>query len=433
MQPYDYTIDTPDAFTSAMKGYQLGLGLKEHDQDRELELQKMQAEAKQQQMLNSDLMAVSSNPSPDAIAKLSIKYPQLAEKLKNSFSMWDQSTKDTKINTAVPIYAAVQKGEYGIALDKLEEQAKAYDNSGDAQQAESTRAIAKSIESHPKQAKLSFGMYLSGLMGADKFAQTFGDLQKIQEGLDKAPVELDKLQAETEIKNIEAENLPREKALVMEKQTQDIETSKLERKLKVIDARIKKTNSETEIEKLNLELEKTLGALEAKKQEKSEAAQVVMDTTSQGLNLTNEILAPENKKYLEYAFGKSAWVGSIPGSKTKTIAGKIEQLSNILAMGNIDKLPGAMSDKDILFLKSINANLDRYQNEGMGIKELERIKGALERVQSKYANSGKLPTEGGAFVKKLNDGRVITEGVINKMMSLRPELTREDILKRLGN
>ena len=429
MQPYNYDAGISDGFDNAMQGYKLGLDLKAYEDEIAKNKLKEEAALEQQRMLNYDLSRVSQNPSVDEIAKLSIKYPQLADNFKNSYSMFDSAKKDSLIKTSVPIYAAIQNGEYGVALDKLEEQAKAYDNVGDAAQAESTRAIAKSIESHPEGAKLTLGVYLSGLMGADKFSSAFQTIQSTQESADKSKPELSRIEAEAEIKNIEAENLPTEKALAMEKQTQDIETSKLDRKLKVLDAEIKKSNSQTEISKLELEKEKTLAALNEKKAASTQLAQTTMETTNQGLDLINGLL--KDKDSLEAVFGASAWKGFVPGTDNRTVAGKIDQLANILAMSNIDKLPGAMSDKDIVFLKSINANLDVWQDEKKGIAEIERIKKALERVQSKYINSGKLLTEGGAFIMQHPKFGNVDDGMINKLLQSNPNATREDVINWL--
>lgn len=424
-QPINYTLDVESPFKSVMQGYQLGLGI----QDRERQQQQEQAALEQQQLINRDLSEVSRNPTPQAIASLSIKYPQLGEKLKAGFEMMDSQQKDAKLQTAVPIYAAIQSGDYQVALDKLNEQAIAYDNVGDKRQAESTRAIAKMVESHPENAKFTLGMYLSQAMGPKEFANTFSQLQKVDESQTKLPFETSKLAAETEIANIKATNLPEQQALETQKLYEDIETSKLDKKIKVLDAQIKKANSDTDREKLQLERDKTIATLDEKRTVKTEAAQAVMDSTTEGIKLANELLS--NKDSLEYAFGKSAILGEIPGSETRTIKGKIEQLSNVLAFGNIDKLPGAMSDKDVLFLKNINANLDRYQDEGMGIKEIERIKGALERVQKKYAASGKLETTGGAFVMKHPELGNITEGTVNRLLRDHPEATRDDIMQWL--
>jgi hypothetical protein len=429
MEPYNYDAGIADGYKSAMDGYTLGLQLKDYEEAKAAKQYEAQLKAEQQQALNQDLSMVANNPTPDSIAKLSIKYPQLAEHFKHSYAMMDSAKKDAQIKTSVPIYAAIQNGEYGVALDKLEEQAIAYENVGDKEQAESTRAIAKSIEAHPEGAKMTLGIYLSGLMGADKFSSAFQTIQATQESADKSKPELDRVQAEAEIKNIEAENLPTEKALAMEKQTQDIETSKLDRKMKVLDAQIKKSNNETEIAKLELEREKTLTTLNQKKAESTQLAQTAMETTNQGLELINGLL--KDKDSLKAVFGASAWKGMIPGTENRTVAGKIDQLSNILAMSNIDKLPGAMSDKDIVFLKSINANLDVWQDEEKGIAEIERIKKALERVQSKYINSGKLPEEGGAFLMQHPKLGNVDEGAINKILKSYPNQTREDVLEWL--
>lgn len=425
MGPIDYSLDVESPFNAIAKGYQLGAGIREN----ELKQQQEQAALEQQRMLNEDLHRTSLDPTPQAIASLAVKYPQLGDKLKAGFEMMDSQQKESKIQTAVPIYAAIQSGDYKVALNKLEEQATAYDNVGDTKQADSTRAIAKMVESHPENAKFTLGMYLSQAMGPKEFANTFSQLQKTQQEQIKLPYETSKLAAETEKANIEAANLPEKQMLEKQKLYEDIETSKLDKKIKVLDAQIKKANSETEREKLQLEKDKTVATLEEKRTAKTEAAQTVMDSTTEGIKLVNDLLAdPDTLKAIT---GASAWKGSIPGTDNKAAAGKWDQLANLLAFNNIDKLPGAMSDKDVMFLKQINANMDRYQSEGMAEAELRRVKGALERVQKKYAASGKLDTSSGAFVMKHPELGNITEGTINRLLRDHPEATRDDIMEWL--
>ncbi len=73
------------------------------------------------------------------------------------------------------------------------------------------------------------------------------------------------------------------------------------------------------------------------------------------------------------------------------MAGKIEQLQNAIAATNLDKLKGAMSDKDILFLKNIGTSLDRYQDEDAFVKELTRIGGSLADAEKRVASKFGVP------------------------------------------
>lgn len=95
--------------------------------------------------------------------------------------------------------------------------------------------------------------------------------------------------------------------------------------------------------------------------------------------LLSDILSKENRSALQTAVGSSAFLAMTPGTQARTIAGKIEQLQNAVAAVNLDKLKGAMSDKDILFLKNIESNLDRYQDEAAFIRELNRISASLDQ------------------------------------------------------
>jgi len=420
MEPINYSIDVESPFAAMAKGYQFGAGMRENE-----------IQQQQQQAMAKDLHEVSLNPTPQAIASLSVKYPQLGDKLKAPFEMMDSQQKEAKIQTAVPIYAAIQSGDYKVALDKLEEQAVAYDNSGDQKQADSTRAIAKMVEDHPKNAKFTLGMYLAQGMGYKEFANTFSQFQKTQTEQEKLPYETSKLQAETEIKNIEAANLPEEKAANLEKLYQDVETSKLDRKIKVLDVKIKKANSETEREKLQAEKDKTQAALDEKRTVKTEAAQKSISNIATSKELIQKAL---NHPGLEGATGVD---GAINRLFSGTDYADFESLVDTLKSRQfLDAIPqmtgmGALSEKEGAKLESSITSLSLRQKATTFRENLKYALGILNKAESALNASGKLPTEGGGFIMKHPELGNITEGTVNRLLRDHPEATRDDIMQWL--
>jgi hypothetical protein len=71
---------------------------------------------------------------------------------------------------------------------------------------------------------------------------------------------------------------------------------------------------------------------------------------------------------------------TLPGSKAFEIKRTAIQLINTLASGNLDKMKGSMSDKDIEFLRNIDSNLAMGMNTPSFIAELDRI---TTKVQNK--------------------------------------------------
>ena len=73
------------------------------------------------------------------------------------------------------------------------------------------------------------------------------------------------------------------------------------------------------------------------------------------------------------AVGPTAILSRVPGTQAYNFRQKTDQLVNTLAAGNLDKLKGAMSDKDIIFLQKINTSLDLGMTEKAFNQELDRI------------------------------------------------------------
>lgn len=114
---------------------------------------------------------------------------------------------------------------------------------------------------------------------------------------------------------------------------------------------------------------------------KVEASQSVYD-------LANELKTLAGKGGA-VGFGiKKSIVGSIPFVEGTAIAGteranyeaKFKQLKDTLASANLDKLKGAMSDKDIEFLRNIGTALSLDMSEESFDKELEKVAQTMANV-----------------------------------------------------
>ena len=94
------------------------------------------------------------------------------------------------------------------------------------------------------------------------------------------------------------------------------------------------------------------------------------------ITLVDDLL---NSKSLGRATGASSWLSKIPGTAAYSFGRSFEQLRDLLALGNIDKLKGAMSDKDIQFLRNSATKLS------LGLSE-EDFKTELNNIKTKLGN-----------------------------------------------
>lgn len=209
--PIDYSIDVKSPFDSALSGFQTGINIGAAvNQQKQLELQRQQA-----LQMQADLGELASKPNATAqdFARVTIKYPQLAEHFKNTWTMLNADQQQANLSNATQVYAALQAGKPEIATQLLRDRATAYTNAGDEKNAKVNETMAKLIEQSPETAKTSAGLFLSSVLGPDKFASTFTGLGGEQRALEKQPAEVRKGSAEAAIKEMEARNTPQRLAL----------------------------------------------------------------------------------------------------------------------------------------------------------------------------------------------------------------------------
>lgn len=195
---------TEDPLQSFGSGFQVGSVIQQVRAEQ-------QAKAQAAKLLADKTAAftkVAQNPTADGITQLSILYPDVAEKLKAPFDQLEKSQQAAKMKTFIPAYAAVLSGNHDVAIDTLQKYADAHRNSGDESEAQGAEQFINALKTDPKQATMLGGLFMSGAMGPDKFAETFKSLQGTQQAIADAPVNADLAKANLTIKQSEANNAP---------------------------------------------------------------------------------------------------------------------------------------------------------------------------------------------------------------------------------
>ena len=320
----------------------------------------------------------------------------------------NEKEKANRISQASSVYSALKSGRKDIAIQQLKQYEEAERNSGNVPSANALkglRLLAESEETGKVGDKLlesQTGMMLASALGPTEFMKWFPEERAQAE----APAELKKKEADAEKAAVAARFAESDAVADLAKKgwditkiKNDIDVSKQNTKIAAMNASLARESVGLQRQKLALDIEEAVRKRDETVRNKSAEGESAMATITDSTSLLSDILADEDT--LRAAVGKSAWRGSIPGSKSRTMAGKLSRLENIIASANLDKLKGAMSDKDIVFLKNIGTNLDKYQNEDDFVSELTRIMGSLdsagERVSKKtgipYAPKGKSPAE----------------------------------------
>lgn len=346
--PINYMLDVKNPIEEAVKGYQLGASI----QKNQLQRQQLEQKQKQAQQMQIDLGELSKNPDATAedIFEITTKYPDLADHFKKSWEILNAEQQQNKLSKSLQIETAIRTGNTDVAKELLQEQITAAENSGIQREVDGAKAILMGLEHSPETALTSLSMFNAAILGPDKYAEN------------------------------------REKMLSESGKESKREFDRLENELEILKSKKDLAKTDKEIEKLSSEIKTKENELKVEEKDRIYSNNLELNTIMSGKELLADIMSPENQGNLKAATGALAIRSKIPGSKARTMAGKISRLQNLLAKPNLDSLKGAMSDKDLIFLKNIESNLDLYQDEDSFYKELVRLKSVLENAEKGLKN-----------------------------------------------
>jgi len=188
-------LNLPDPTQGVMGGVQNAVSIANMMAQRnkaEQDAIKTQQANEQHAAMQLDLGALSDNPTAAGMTRAIIKYPQLAEHFKETYSALNEQQKDARVREASGVYAALQSGSPDIAQKLLAEQAAAFENSGNEQDAKVRRDLAELIKLNPSSAMTSTGLFLASAMGPEKFTETFTKLEEENRKKELQPGELKK-------------------------------------------------------------------------------------------------------------------------------------------------------------------------------------------------------------------------------------------------
>lgn len=109
------------------------------------------------------------------------------------------------------------------------------------------------------------------------------------------------------------------------------------------------------------------------------------EVRNQALDYVKQI---ESSPALSMSTGFSSFMTKIPGTQSFALKANLDSLIDLLAMENLDRLKGPMSDKDIQFLRNTATKLKLGLPTGEFKKELSSIKNTLNKVQTNVPAKG---------------------------------------------
>lgn len=208
IDPRSYTIDLPNYANTAMQGFQQGAQVMGYFQDHERAAQQAEIERQKAQQMQTDLSDLANNPTPENYTKYMTLYPQLSEQFKRGYDTMTDSAKKRSTKTAVEVSTLLNAGDTVGAKQTLERMATAYENAGDAGQAQSNRALAKLVETNPELAKASALMIAGQGLDGDQFAEFMTKLGTEKRAEQMQPYEIASKEAQTAKTETETDWIP---------------------------------------------------------------------------------------------------------------------------------------------------------------------------------------------------------------------------------
>jgi hypothetical protein len=415
MGPINYAADVQSPLQAALLGYQGGAAIRADQQQ-----QAAQAAALQQQ---KDLAAARNvafqSPTADNFAKLMALDPKSSEAYQRAWTTKNTQQQQSLASDLLQWGAAIKSGKPEIAAQALADRADMIEQQNGGQPTPDSRALrmqSQLAKEHPQFALGQIQALLAANPNGKDAAETLSKFGAEQRAAEKAPAELrqatavaNKAESDAVTAAVGAKYAD-QKAVVdlqkagwdIKKVIADIDNGREANRIAAMNAAANREGNALKREELKLKVQDARLAYDEKVRAKVADYEAGQATLQDALNLLTEIRADPDT--LEAATGASAWRAAIPGTKTRTAAGKIEQLQNTLAVSNLDKLKGAMSDKDIAFLKNIASNLDRYQSESGFSTELGKVEQILIRADKQLRNKFGAPSKAAPAVPSSGEG-----------------------------
>ena len=195
MTPINYTALQTDPNAALMQGIKTGLTLETIGQERQaaqLAQQAAQQAAQQQQESHLLMQRVLSNPNATAAdyGAISAINPKFTESIKAQWDRLDTSRQQQSLGDASKLFSALQSGRPDVALESVETQLKAAENSGDAQRAQQYKAFRDMIQQAPDYARAILGSTIAATPGGDKYFSTLKTIGEEGRAAAKAPADL---------------------------------------------------------------------------------------------------------------------------------------------------------------------------------------------------------------------------------------------------
>lgn len=435
MDPLNYKMDVKDPFQSAVQGYQLGSAIQQQGIQQQQQQLALQQQQQQQKVINS----LVSNPSASAedYSRAMLLVPQLKDQLKNSWDTLNTSQQQSHLTDLTQWGSAIQNGQPQFAVDAMNKRADAMAASagGPTPQSQALKANAGVIAQNPNFGSFLIKAQLAAHPEGSKVISALSTMGQESRAQALATSNLSKNEAEASKAQTEAGVSSATAPAAVEAPFIANQSAQLKQQLDQVNSQIQQANSETERGNLILKRDELNQKLAQTNQDRGADAQNQLEGINGALNVIGQI-----KSNPGYAGGIGG-VGStmrqimakIPGTNATDLQNFndtlqsqqfLQEVNKMRGLGALTETEGAKVNKAIASL-SLDQSPQAYKNS-VGV-----IESNLNRAREKLIASGKLQTNGGAFIMQSPKYGNVTEGQINSLLIKNPGSTRAQVMQFL--
>jgi len=164
------------AIQQAQQQQQIGAQTLELNRMKIAEYQKAQAK---QQEFQSALANLGDKPSLQDYENIMARFPQLGSAVKENYERLNTKQKQSALNSATQVLAALQGKNKDVAKSLLEKQALAAENVGDTAAADAARVMMQQIDMEPSAARNAAVLSVAAAAGPEQFASIYESISKV--------------------------------------------------------------------------------------------------------------------------------------------------------------------------------------------------------------------------------------------------------------
>lgn len=239
---------------------------------------------------SQDLKNTLSNPTPQAFAALTAKYPQQREAFKQSWEMMSEGQKNNEFLAGVQAYGAINSGNPEVAKTLLDERITAAKNSG--QDASKLEVMRKAMDTSPDMVASQLGLVLSSV-DPEKWSKMATEMRAAQ----KAPAELTEAQAKAQSAATAAKFAESNAVMELQKKgwditklQEDIQINKQNAKIAAMNASLAREGNDLKRQELRIKLQEAQTARDEKLNTKVADVEAARSNIDNMLNTADRIL-----------------------------------------------------------------------------------------------------------------------------------------------